>query len=79
MWMHKFSSQGKLLNGQVIIMMIKKNCTQWCCEGNGRPGADLNFAPSPLKKFPRNDIEMPSIQLIMCKIIAYMYILRHLT
>ena len=31
---------------------------QWRSEGNWRPGAKLNFAPPPLKKFLKNDIEM---------------------
>ena len=41
-------------------------------EGNWRTGANLNFAPPPLKKFLKNDTEMSStrIQLIMCIIIS---------
>ena len=43
---------------------------QWRSEGNWRPGANLNFAPPPSKKFLKNDTEMSSIQLIMCIIIS---------
>ena len=45
-------------------------CHQWRSEGNWRPGANLNFAPPPSKKFLKNDTEMSSIQLIMCIIIS---------
>ena len=31
---------------------------QWRSEGNWRPGAKLNFAPPPLNKILKNDIEM---------------------
>ena len=43
---------------------------QWRSEGNGRPGANLNFAPPPPQKSLKNDIEMSSIQLIMCIFIS---------
>ena len=39
-------------------------------EANWRPGANLYFAPPPLKKFLKNDIEMFSIELIVCIIIS---------
>ena len=43
---------------------------QWRSEGIWRPGANLNFAPPPHKKFLKNDNKMSSIQLIMCIIIS---------
>ena len=43
---------------------------QWRSESIWRPGANLNFAPPPSKKFLKNDNIMSSIQLIMCIIIS---------
>ena len=55
-------------NGNKYILL---SCAiQWCSEGNWRLGANLNFAPPPFKKNPKNDTEMSSIQLIMCIIIS---------
>ena len=35
-----------------------KTVLQWRSEDNWRPGAKLNFAPPPLQKNLKNDIEM---------------------
>ena len=44
-----------LLFADNIIISTRK---QWRSEGNWRPGAKLNFAPPPLTKILKNDIEM---------------------
>ena len=49
---------------------INSTHTQWRSEGIWRPGANLNFAPPPLKKFLKYDNKMSSIQLILCIIIS---------
>ena len=41
-----------------LVMIVFKKCAnaghvQWRSEGNWRPGANLNFAPPPLKKTPK--------------------------
>ena len=49
----KRSKKYVLVHNVYVISELYSNATQWRSEGNRRPGANLNFAPPPLKKIPK--------------------------
>ena len=47
----------------VWCVLNQRAFDQWRSDGSWRPGANLNVAPPPSKKFLKNYIEMSSIKI----------------